>query len=123
MSANRIVLKLAYLRKAKRAALECALSRGYVTIDDIRERVPFPKELNPKINGDVTADFRRLDLFVEVTHQKSRRKIAHSRPITLWRLANSAEAKQWLIDHPDLPWPEESGVIDPQLRLFPNPKN
>ncbi|MDB4786859.1 hypothetical protein OAG29_02735 [Planctomycetaceae bacterium] len=86
MSANLIALCLAYLRKAKRAGLECAISRGYVTIDDIRERVPIPKQLNPKISGDVTADFRRLDLFIEVTHQKSRRKIAHSRPITLWRL-------------------------------------
>lgn len=118
MSAVREALKTVYFRKAKRACLEVALNKQSVTIDDVRESVPFPDLLNPMINGEVMDYFRRMQILSAETHLKSRRKIAHSRPITLWRLINAVEAKKWLQDHPDIPWPENAKILGPQLTLF-----
>jgi hypothetical protein len=118
MSATREVLKTAYIRKAKRACLEHALQNQFVTIDDVREAVPFPDLLNPKINGEVMDYFCRLHYLIGESHEKSRRRVAHKRPITLWRLTNAPEAREWLRDHPDILWPEDAKVEGPQLTLF-----
>lgn len=70
------------LTYARWVAVKLAFERGTITIDDVREIVKLPDDINPKVFGAV---FKTPE-FELVGYTKSTRTIAHQRPIGMYRL-------------------------------------
>lgn len=56
--------------------------RHEVTIDDVHDHYKLPEWITPKMFGAV---FKDGDKWEAVGYVKSRRPIAHKRPVTIWR--------------------------------------
>lgn len=95
----------ATIRRLQRAAVRLALETGTVTADDLREAVPIPAGINPKVNGAAVHGLAVLGILTGGEYVKSRRAVAHRRPIQVWRLANAATAARWLAANPEYPDP------------------
>ena len=97
----------AYLRLARRTLLEVLFEYGTASIDDVRDLVKVPATINPKFFGAVPGHFARLNIISSQSMVKTRRKVAHARHVTLWRLTDIGKAKEWLRTHPALEFKEE----------------
>lgn len=91
------------VRRLQRAAVGIALDTGRVTADDVRGRVPIPRNITPKTNGAAFRELAEAGILAAVGYRLSVRPEAHRRPVTEWRLADRAAAMQWLAAHPDYP--------------------
>lgn len=74
-----------YLNKARDAARKILANKQTITTDDVREACPVPEGVNPKVMGAV---FNHPDFKSTGTWVKSRRTIAHNRPIQVFRLSD-----------------------------------
>jgi len=72
----------AWLARARGAARSIAMTRGSVTIDEVREHCPPPNDCDPRVMGAV---FKR-DEFELIDYIESRRKACHGRHIGIFRL-------------------------------------
>jgi hypothetical protein len=96
----------ALIRRASRELLEHLLLTATATADDLRELVPLPDGINPKVFGAVFAGLAEEKLIHQIGFEQSRRPLAHRRPVGVWHLADRDTALAWLAAHPDLPDPE-----------------
>lgn len=125
--------KLLVLR-GRRALLVMLLEAGSATIDDVRDVVRLPADIDPKLFGSVPSHLAFVGIIRADGFVKTSRPKAKARPIQRWALVDRGKAKQWLIDHPDRPDALPSGstvarspdpIIDPagsvatQRTLFP----
>jgi hypothetical protein len=94
------------VRRARRALLRALLDRGRATIDPIRDMVPIPAAINPKLFGVVPGALAEAGLIQAVQAAKTRRPEAHARWVTVWELVDRAGALAWLETNPDLPDPD-----------------
>lgn len=90
-----------YVTRGRRALLSKLLETGIGTMDDVRDAVPLPDGLDPKLFGAVPSGLAFAGIIVADGFRKTSRPKAHARPVTVWRLVDRAKAAQWLIDHPD----------------------
>lgn len=103
-----------FVLRGRRALLATLLDAGAATIDDVRDVVTLPADIDPKLFGSVPSQLAfagiiRADGFVKTSRPK-----AHARPIQRWALVNRDRAERWLIDHPDRPDdPPSGGVVVP----------
>lgn len=96
------VYRKAYLRIARRTLLELLFEYGTASIDDVRDLVKVPDSINPKFFGAVPGTFAKLNIITAQSMVKTRRRVAHARHITLWRLIDIDKAQEWLRTHPPL---------------------
>jgi hypothetical protein len=88
-----------FICKAKRAFIRHLLKHETATIDDVHAVVEIPLAINPKCMGEVPRVFHRLGYVEAVGYVPTRRKQAHSRRITRWKLCDAAKAEKWLAAH------------------------
>lgn len=80
-----------YLTRAREAAVRLAQEKGQITIDDVWEACPPPRDLDPRVLGGVFRRSSPAGEFVIVGYQKSRRtKFNHGRAIAVWKLVEEA---------------------------------
>lgn len=87
------------IRQFQAAAVRFALERGEVCADDVRPLVPIPPGTSPKLVGTVFRDLSDAGILRNVGYRKSRRPVAHARPLTVWALADAGKANAWLESH------------------------
>lgn len=95
--------------RGRRALLTHLLRNGTGTIDDVRDCVPAPPEVNPKAFGAVPGPLARKGIIKANGSQKTKRAIGHARPVTVWKLENDVAAVAWLRDHPVVEPPQNPG--------------
>ena len=90
-----------YILLGRRALLECMLAGdGFATIDDVRDRVELPGEINPVCFGAVPGHLVRAGIIEPDGFVKVTRPVAHARPVQRWRLKDQGRAVAWLAVHP-----------------------
>jgi hypothetical protein len=105
------------VRAAQRALLSKLLDADTATADDVRDLVPLPSGIDPKVFGAAPTPLADAGLIRAAGFKRSCRPKAHARPVTVWALADRAAARLWLAAHPELPTPDADG--DPaQLTLW-----
>jgi len=75
-----------WIARAVQVMVSLGRSNGTATIDDVRARLAIPKDLNPKWLGAVPSILARRGIFRLAGYVKSRRPVAHARPIGVWEL-------------------------------------
>lgn len=95
------IRRAAVVRDLTRAALRLALERGTLTADDVRAVVPIPPGIRPCVAGAAIRDAAGI-LTQTGEYVRSRRPVAHARPLPVWRLADATGAAAWLTAHPSL---------------------
>jgi len=91
----------ATIRKLQRAAVSLALEAGTVTADDVRDAVPIAPNINPKVMGSAIRQLAVLNILRGGDYVRSRRRVAHCRPVRQWHLADAGRAVCWLAAHPE----------------------
>lgn len=86
-----------------RAAVLHLLRHGTVSADDVRQLVPIPDGISPKVTGVIFADLVADGVLRRVGDRKSTRRVAHARRISVWACADPVAATAWLAEHPPLP--------------------
>lgn len=71
-----------YLTRARTLATQLCLRNGSCTIDDVRERLPPPPNVDPRVMGAVFTS----KLFVKLGYVNSGRRECHARPIAKFGL-------------------------------------
>ncbi|MFO0821976.1 MAG: hypothetical protein U0792_02470 [Gemmataceae bacterium] len=87
------------IREFTAAALRVALERGEVCADDVRPLVAIPDGISPKLVGCVFRDLADAGILRRVGFRNSARPAARARPLSVWRLADPAEATARLAAH------------------------
>jgi hypothetical protein len=108
-----------YILRGRRALLMYLLCAGEGTADDVRDNVELPRGLSPRLFGAVPGELVRAGMIRFGGYERTCRPTAHSRPVTVWTLADRAAAERWLADHPDLPDPvvHDQGSNSQRLRF------
>jgi hypothetical protein len=96
MSSKKILLQ------CRVAFLETLLDQGEATIDDCREREGLPEGFNLRRLGGVPTVLREAGVIAKVGYRLSARRIAHARPVTVWRLIDRRAAESWLKTYREL---------------------
>lgn len=93
----------AWIRLGRRIFIKLLIRHGKASIDDVRDLLTLPIGIDPKLFGAIPKG-SGFDKIIEPTdYVRTRRRIAHGRPITLWRLKDLGAAQEWLRSHPALP--------------------
>lgn len=91
------------LTAARRALLLALLALDGQTVDVVHERLELPPDKTAHWLGGVSDVLVRKGIIRADVYRKSMRRIAHGRPITLWRLVDRVAALDWLTAHPEMP--------------------
>ncbi len=103
----------ALIRRIQRAFLRHLLDRGPATIDGVRELVPLPAGIDPRLVGAAVRAQARDSLIVSVGRERSQRPEAHARWLDRWAIRDQSEALDWLADHPELAEPGAQRMLFP----------
>ncbi len=96
------VRRRAVVRRARRAMILLGFDYLRVRIDQVREAVPCPPEVNPVVFGCVPVELAKLGIFRRIGFEPTDRPEAHDRPVSIWELANIQAAERWLAANPEL---------------------
>jgi hypothetical protein len=99
------------LIKGRRALLTKALNDGVASADDVRDAVPVPPGVNPKVFGPVPLPLARANIIRSRRPIKTRRAIGHARFITEWELIDPPAAMRWLFENPEPPTADEGVAV------------
>lgn len=91
------------LVRGRRALLNKALTDGVASADDVRDVVPVPDGVNPKIFGPVPSPLAKANIIRPRRPIKTRRAVGHARYITEWELIDPQAAVRWLFENPEPP--------------------
>ena len=87
------VRRAGLIRECTAAALRIALEAdGIVTADEVRDIVTIPPGISPKLMGPVFRDLADAGILRRDGYRASKRRCAHARPLSVWRLADIAAA-------------------------------
>ncbi len=92
-----------FVLRGRRALLRCLLDVGVASMDDVRDVVTLPADIDPKLFGSVPSMLAIAGIIFADGFVKSSRPKAHARPLTVWRLVDREAAEQWLTEHIDNP--------------------
>jgi hypothetical protein len=84
--------RAALVRRAQRALLSRLLDTGEATADDVRDVVPLPDGISPRVFGAAPKELATAGIIVAAGYRKSRRPEAHARPVTVWHLRDRRAA-------------------------------
>lgn len=94
--------RAALVRDLARATVRIALDRGVLTADDLRDAVPIPDGIRPVVVGAAMQAVADAGLISCIDYRRSRRPVAHARPVRVWQLADRAAALAWLAARPPI---------------------
>lgn len=94
--------RAALCRDLCRAIVGLALDRGTLTADDVRAAVTIPAGIRPVVVGAAMQAVADAGLITCIDYRRSRRPVAHARPVRVWRLADRAAALAWLAARPPI---------------------
>jgi hypothetical protein len=103
------------IRRGRRALLRAVLERGRASIDAVRDVVPIPPGIAPKLFGTVPGVLAGAGLIRACQAARTSRPLAHARRVTVWELADRKGAFAWLAAHPELPDPDGAPATCPPL--------
>ena len=86
------VRRAGLIRECTAAALRIALEAGELCADDVRDIVAIPSGISPKLMGPVFRDLADAGILRRDGYRNSKRRCAHARPLSVWRLADPAAA-------------------------------
>ena len=101
-----------YFDKARRISVSIAVNRGVVTAEDLRERLPIPRELHHNIVGAVFMTLLQDGLLRRCGHARASWEAANRHHMRRWRATVKSEA--WLAQTPEL----ETQYYPEQTELF-----
>lgn len=89
---DRVLDVLAELRdlhvlRGRRALLTALLAHGTATADDVRAGVDLPANIDPVCLGSVPLPLARAGIVERAGYVPTTRRLAHARPVAIWRLA------------------------------------
>jgi hypothetical protein len=91
-----------YILCGRRALLKAMLAGDSIaTIDDVRECVELPAEIDPVCFGAVPGHLARAGIIAADGFAKVTRQEAHARPVQRWKLVDRDAAVAWLDAHPE----------------------
>jgi len=102
-----------YLLRARRRLLTVLLDRGAATIDDVRDTIALPSDIDPKLFGAVPRLLAQLGIIRAAGFATTARVVAHARPVRVWEPVDGEAALVWLHDHPE---PAEGGHDPPKTQ-------
>ena len=105
-----------YVRAAQRALLLYLLAHETAMVDDVRAAVALPNDIDPTLIGAAMRALAVGGLIRGDGYAQTARPVAHARPVTVWRLVDADAARQWLVDHPEMPAPS---VATPVCEVTP----
>jgi hypothetical protein len=79
--------RAAFLAAARAVALELGRPGKPITINDVRERITVPPDIDPRVMGAVF----RTDDWVNVGYVGSARRVCHGRPVAQFQLRGTGE--------------------------------
>ena len=94
-----------YVNRGRRALLLRLLTGETATADDVRAAVQLPETIDPVCLGAVPRALARAGIIRRAGFEPTSRPDAHARPVSIWALADPNAARQWLVDHLDIPEP------------------
>jgi hypothetical protein len=97
------------LRRVQRVDQALLLDDAPSTTDPIRNLVPIPAGIDPRLVGAAVRGLAELRLIHRDGLSRSTRAKAHSRDLTVWEIVDRADVLAWLRDHPDLLEPDQGG--------------
>jgi hypothetical protein len=92
----------ALIRRLTRAFLQHLIDHGPDTSDAVRDLVPIPAGVDPRVVGAAVHSLAKSHLINSIGRRKSSRCVAHARKLDLWAVADLDSARLWLLTHPDL---------------------
>jgi hypothetical protein len=92
----------------QRAYLDLLLTRGPSTSDPVRDLVPIPRGIDPRLVGAAVRALAELELIRRAGLARSARPEAHGRDLPLWEITDRDAAAAWLTANAELPSPEPS---------------
>jgi hypothetical protein len=98
------VYRASLITLARRQLVEHLLSVSRGTIDDIRDRVTIPNNVDPRYLGAVPAGLAAMGIITAVGIVTSKRPETHGRLIRQWSIADRRKAETFLASNP-LPVP------------------
>jgi hypothetical protein len=103
------------VRRFQRAYLDLLLTCGPSTCDPVRDMVPIPPGLDPRLIGAAVRALGEWGLTRRAGLTRSVRPEAHGRDLAVWGIADRAAALAWLARHPELPEPDQGEPIQRTL--------
>jgi hypothetical protein len=91
------------VRRVQRACLTLLLDGRPSTTDPIRDQVPIPTGIDPRLVGAAVRGLAEPQLIRRAGLSRSSRPEAHGRDLPLWEIADRGAVLTWLAAHPDLP--------------------
>jgi hypothetical protein len=92
----------ALVRHLKRRFVLHLIEHGPNSTDPLRDLVPLPSGVDPRIIGYIARSLACDDSVTErVGSTRTGRKIAHARHLDIWAVPDAAKARNWLDRHPD----------------------
>jgi hypothetical protein len=99
--------------------LEVLLRNGIATADDVRSAIELPPGIDPRCLGSVPGVLAYAKIIRAAGFVRSARPERHASWLQVWELADRAAAERWLLDHPNMPDPDEGeGTAISQRVLF-----
>ena len=89
-----------FVLAAQRALVQQVLMHNTGTINDVRNAISIPLDIDPRALGAVPGPLAKAGIIRRVSFQKTNRKVAHARHVSLWELLDPAKAQAWLNAHP-----------------------
>ena len=80
------------IRQCTAAAIRVAIASGEVCADDVCALVAIPPGISPKFVGCVFRDLADAGILRREGYRNSNRPVAHSRPLSVWRIADAYAA-------------------------------
>lgn len=87
--------------RGRRALIGLLLTQDEATADDVRALIEVPAGIDPKCLGSVPGSLAKAGIIRRTGYRPSTRPEAHARTLTVWALADTRKAIQWLRDHPE----------------------
>jgi hypothetical protein len=77
------------------------LAHGPASTDPLRELVPIPPGIDPRVVGAAVRELSERGLIQSIGRRKFRRPAAHARKIDLWVITDADAGGLWLLTHPE----------------------
>lgn len=87
------------IQQARIALVKHLLTNATVTMDDIRCQVQLPVGINPVCFGSVPQKLAKDGIIRRAGYANTARPLGHSRPVSVWELADREKAEEWIRDN------------------------
>lgn len=95
-------LRAVYVRRGQRLLVERLLRHETGSIDNVRDNIDIPSNVNPTCLGAVPGTLAKAGIIERVGFRNTDHPKGHARPVSVWTLRRREKAIRWLAEHPEL---------------------